>query len=302
GRVVGPSRQVCPARRRPPRLGCATAAARAARPVFPRSHGGRRSVHRRRVRPGGDRRAARRPPRPDRGGRHGHPCLAGRRALARHRQPRPRCLEPSDPRGAVDPRHGVPRGGGDRRHRRRDRARRRLLRRPDRRRPDARRRRPPRLPKPGPRPGDRGDARPKPAQRDAGHGRRLVGRLRPRDPRADDEHAPARVRDLGPLRRGPGAAHHPPPRPAERDPLGHRAGDAGTGRADARHLRPQLPRPRRPAPDPGVGDDAQRRPALLPARAAADALPRSGDHAGRARLQPARRRPARRARPAPAAV
>jgi peptide/nickel transport system permease protein len=59
-----------------------------------------------------------------------------------------------------------------------------------------------------------------------------------------------------------------------------------------------LPRPRRPAAHAELGDDGLRRPPLPGARPLGDGRAGARHHGDRPRLQPARRRPPRRARPA----
>ena len=138
---------------------------------------------------------------------------------------------------------------------------------------------------------------PGPDQRDARGRHRLPAALRAPHPRRGDR--PSCRRTMSPPRASRGAGTLRlmfSDGAAELPGAADRAGDARHLDRHPRRRGARLPRPRRAAADAGMGHDAGRCARVHPARLVGRDLPgpRHPDH--RARLQPARRRPARRAR------
>src|SRR5262245_28393518 len=189
---------------------------------------------------------------------------------------------------------GVDRG----RHRRAARHARRLRRRFRRRADQPHRRRDARLSVPDPRNRARRLPRAQPPPRDDRHRHRGDAGVRPPRARAGAGGEGGGLRRSGARGRQPAAAHpraaHPPEHPA----AGDRAGDARDRRGDHRGSGALVPRARPAAAGAELGLDAQHRAAVPDAGAVAGGVPRARDLRDRARVQPARRRPARRARSA----
>ncbi|CAA9536876.1 MAG: Dipeptide transport system permease protein DppC, partial [uncultured Thermomicrobiales bacterium] len=225
------------------------------------------------------------------------------RPLAGHRRTRPRHAQPGDLRR---PDLAPVRRPGDPRHRQLrlpDRRRRRLRRRLGGQRDHALRRRGPLLPLDHP--GDDDHRRqfrpalgPEPAPQRLARGRAgAVAGIRAGDAGAGALDQDQRVRHRRPIRRRLVLARPDPPHPAQHRRPDHRQGDPRRRRRDRVDRQPQLHRPRRRPPDPGVGRDDQSR-IQEGDRVLVDVVrARHRHHVGRDGPQLLRRRAARRARP-----
>jgi hypothetical protein len=223
---------------------------------------------------------------------------AGLRPLARHRQPRPRPLEPDRLRGPHLGHRGVRDDRARDPARDRDRRLERLPRRDVRPGGAARRGRLDVVPLPRHRALGHGGSRPRPAQRHPGprhHHRR--GQL-PGDPRGDHRGRAAAPRRGGAGGGGRAAPGRAPARPAERRADDPDPGDDRPGRRDPGRVGALVPRLRRAPALSLVGRDALRLRADAHAPRALDGrLARRRDLARGLRIQHAGRRPSRRARP-----
>src|SRR6516164_7160369 len=136
-----------------------------------------------------------------------------------------------------------------------------------------------------------------PDHRDHRDRHQLVALVREADPR------PGRLGHRASLHRGMPGAGHPPAadhlaaRPAQLHHTADRADVAGRRRGDPDRVRAVVSWPRPPGPHTRLGTDGVRRAGLLHHRLVGGDVPGYRDHADRVRLQPARRRPARPARP-----
>src|SRR5437899_1377055 len=99
-----------------------------------------------------------------------------------------------------------------------------------------------------------------------------------------------------PQRREP-PADPPPPRPGERAPRPHRPGHPAARSDDSHRIGPLLPRPRGPAAPAELGEHGGRGAPVPRVRLVGLDVPGSRDLRHGPRLQPVRRRAARRARP-----
>ena len=135
-------------------------------------------------------------------------------------------------------------------------------------------------------------------QRRPRHRADRLAALRPRRPRRDPDRAQLRLYRRRPPPGRQRRAHPPRPHRADVRALGDRPRHPRHGRDHPDRRRPRLPRPRRPAAAAGMGADDLVRPQvpLRPVVGGDDARPR--DLHRPPRLQPARRRPARRPRSA----
>src|SRR6266542_2897552 len=225
---------------------------------------------------------------------------AERRVPARHRRPRSRSAQPHPlRRQAVAPgRRPVGRVRDRRRWRARPRVRLPRRHRGSRHRPGAGRVL--RLSGDPARARHRRRARSRSTERHHRDRRRLHADLRSGRPWAGARTEGARLRRGRARDRRDANAHRPTPHRAQPPVDAHRPGQprAVVGRAHGR--RAVVPRPLGATAGAVVGRDAQRRPAVPGVRHAPRGVPGTRDHGRGPRLQPARRRPARRARSAAA--